>query len=71
MVKTNARLYKIQMCFAGSGVAEVRLDEPFLILIANFSEQPIILLPKQFFAQPTHNWQTTSDRTYHTPKWLG
>lgn len=50
MVEPKAKFYNNQMCLADLGVIEVRLDQPFRILVSNFGEQLINILPKQLFA---------------------
>lgn len=49
------------MFLAGSGIADVQTDQPFRILIANFSDRMVELLPQQEVSTASAHPQTVFD----------
>ena len=53
-IRSADRLYERNQCVTASGVATVQPNVPFKVLIANYSDKPVWILPKQLigYADP-------------------
>jgi len=58
MIEPNDQLYHNLLCRAGTGIMDVKRDQPFHILVANFAEHPIDILPRQVVAYTSDHPET-------------
>lgn len=61
MIEQYDQLYNKKLCRAGTGIIDVHRDKSFQILVANFGERAIDLLPDQVVAYSTDHPETVTE----------